>query len=303
MAKKDLSTRVRDTAGDRALQAFTTGFMIFVLVIVAYPLIYCLSCSFSNVNDIRQGKVFLWPVNPNLAGYNFILKYKEVWLGYRNTIFYTVTNVILTMICQILVAYPLSKRNYQAKNLVQRIMLVAMLTGAGLVPSFLMRVWLGMNNTVWAVILSGLVGISHTFIMRTSFRTSIPADLFDAAKIDGASEFRQLTTIAVPLAKATVSVLILYAVVGMWNSYFGAMIYLSSQPDLWPLQLVLRNILNGANIPEEGLSAEALEAMRKSGVDQIRYGLIVVGTVPMLAMYMICQKYFEKGVMIGSVKG
>jgi len=300
---KAKSTKVRESAGDRALQVFTTAFMIFVLIIIGYPLLYCVACSFSSVDAIQSARVWIWPVEANLGGYKFILRYKEVWQGYRNTIFYTVTNVILTMMCQILVAYPLSKRNYQAKNLVQRIMLVAMLTGAGLVPSFLMRVWLGMNNTVWAVILSGLVGISHTFIMRTSFRTSIPADLFDAAKIDGASEFRQLTTIAVPLAKATVSVLILYAVVGMWNSYFGAMIYLSAQPHLWPLQLVLRNILNGANIPEEGLSAEALEAMRKSGVDQIRYGLIVVGTVPMLAMYMICQKYFEKGVMIGSVKG
>ena len=303
MAKKDKSTRVRETAGDRALQAFTTAFMIFVLFIVGYPLTYCLSCSFSSITAITGGRVWLYPVGFNFRGYEFVLQYKEVWQGYRNTIFYTVTNVILTMVCQILVAYPLSKRNYQAKNLVQRIMLVAMLTGAGLVPSFLMRVWLGMNNTVWAVILSGLVGISHTFIMRTSFRTSIPADLFDAAKIDGASELRQLTTIAVPLAKATVSVLILYAVVGMWNSYFGAMIYLSAKPDLWPLQLVLRNIMNGASIPPEELTAAAVEAMERSGIEQIRYCLIVVATVPMLAMYMICQKYFEKGVMIGSVKG
>ena len=303
MAKKDKSTMVRDTAGDRALQAFTTAFMFFVLFIVGYPLIYCLSCSFSDISAITGGKVWLLPVDFSLAGYQFVLKYEDVWRGYRNTIFYTVTNVILTMICQLLVAYPLSKPNYQAKHLVQRIMLVAMLTGAGLVPSFLMRVWLRMNNTVWAVILSGLVGISNVFIIRTSFRAGIPQDLFDAAKIDGCSELRQLTTIAIPLAKAVVSVQILYAVVGMWNSYFGAMIYLSSKPDLWPLQLVLRNIMSGANIAPEDVTSAALEAMEKSGIEQIRYCLIVVATVPMLLMYMICQKYFEKGVMVGSVKG
>ena len=303
MAKKDKSTRVRDTAGDRALQAFTTAFMIFVLFIVGYPLIYCLSCSFSSIQAITGGKVWLLPVEFNFRGYDFVLQYEDVWRGYRNTIFYTVTNVILTMICQILVAYPLSKPNYQAKHLVQRIMLVAMLTGAGLVPSFLMRVWLGINNTVWAVIIAGLVGISNVFIIRTSFRSGIPQDLFDAAKIDGASELRQLTTIAVPLAKAVVSVQILYAVVGMWNSYFGAMIYLSAKPDLWPLQLVLRNIMAGASIAPEELTSAAVEAMERSGIEQIRYCLIVVATVPMLAMYMICQKYFEKGVMVGSVKG
>lgn len=303
MAKKNKSTAVRDTAGDRALQAFTTAFMIFVLFIVGYPLLYCIGCSFSSATALRLGRVWLWPVGFHFGGYNFVLQYDQVWLGYRNTIFYTATNVVLTMMCQILIAYPLSKRNYQAKNLIQRIMLVAMLTGAGLVPSFLMRVWLGMNNTVWAVILSGLVGISHTFIMRTSFRTSVPADLFDAAKIDGASEFRQLTTIAVPLSKATVSVLILYAVVGMWNSYFTAMIYLSSQPDLWPLQLVLRNLLNSANFDPSTMSTTDLIAYEESGIEVIKYCLIVVATVPMVAMYMICQKYFEKGVMIGAVKG
>lgn len=305
MAKNQVkSTKVRDTVGDRALQAFTTGFQIFVLFIVGYPLIYCVSASVSSMNALTLGRVWLWPVEFSTAGYEFILQYEDVWRGYRNTIFYTVTNVFLTMICLCLVAYPLSKRNYQAKNLVQRIMLVAMLTGAGLVPSFLMRVWLGMNNTVWAVILGGLVGISHCFILRTSFRSSIPADLFDSAKIDGASEFRQLTTIAIPLAKATVSVLMLYNIVGMWNSYFSAMIYLSAQPDLWPLQLVLRNIMQSSgDIATNEMGSAAQLAYEKSGVEQIRYGLIVVGTVPMVALYLICQKYFEKGVMVGSVKG
>ena len=305
--KKNL--KVRDSFGDRCLQAFTTTVLVLVLLIIGYPLIFCISCSFSSPFALSNAKVWLWPVDFSLGGYEFILHYKLIWNGYKNTIFYTVTNVSLTLCFIILMAYPLSRPYYQGKSFIQKVMLVAMLTGAGLVPSFLMRVWFKMNNTIWAVIISGLTPINHIFIMRTSFKTSVPADLLDAAKIDGASDFMCLTKIAVPLAKATVSVLILYNAVGMWNSYFGAMIYLSSQPDLWPLQLVLRNILisatsiDGIEDGGQGASSGQLAAQEKSSIEQIRYAVIVVGTVPCLVMYMITQKFFEKGVMIGSVKG
>jgi len=303
---KKKSTKVRDTFGDRALQAFTTIFQILVLFIIGYPLIFCISSSFSSPTALQNGHVWLWPVEFSLGGYEFILHYKAIWLGYRNTIFYTVTQVSLTLICIVLMAYPLSRPYYQAKSFVQKVMLVAMLTGAGLVPSFLMRVWFRMNNTIWAIILSGLTPINHIFIMRTSFKTSVPGELLDAAKIDGASDFMCLTKIAVPLAKATVSVLILYNAVGMWNSYFSAMIYLSANSDLWPLQLVLRNILissAGLDAANENMSSSAQDAYAKSSIEQVRYAVIIVSTVPCLIMYLVTQKFFEKGVMVGSVKG
>lgn len=299
---KNKSTRVRETTGDRALHAFTTLFMLFVLVIIGYPLIYCISCSFSGATALANGRVVFLPVDFTFAGYEFVLRYDDVWMGFRNTIFYTVAHTAVAVVAQILVSYPLSKRNYQARGVFTKLMVVAMLTSAGMIPTFLLNVWLGLNNTIWAIILGGIVSISNVMILRTAFKSSIPEDLFDAAKIDGASEFRQLTTVAVPLAKATISVIMLYTAVGQWNSYFQALLYLSMKPELWPLQLVVRNIMQSAQEPE-GISSAAMEALSKSSMDQVRYCLIVIVTTPLLAMYLLAQRFFEKGVMIGSVKG
>lgn len=301
---KTKSTKVREPIGDRVLHAFTTCFMVFVLLVIGYPLIYCISCSFSGAKALSNGEVILLPIDFSLAGYDFVLKYQQVWIGYRNTIFYTATHTVVGVVAQVLVAYPLSKRNYQARGLCTKLLVIAMLTSAGLVPTFLLNVWLGLNNTIWVIIFGGIISISNIMILRTSFKSSIPEDLFDAAKIDGASEFRQLTTVAVPLAKATISVIMLYIAVGQWNSYFNALIYLANRQDLWPLQLVVRNIMQAAtSIEDPSLGSAAIEAMSKSSVDQVRYCLIVVVTAPLLVMYLVAQKYFEKGVMIGSVKG
>lgn len=301
---KHKSTKVRETMGDRILHAFTTFFLLFILVIVGYPLIYCISCSFSGSVALSVGKVILWPVDFSLAGYNFILQYKAIWVGYGNTIFYTITHTAVSVVAQILIAYPLSKRNYQARNLCTKLLVIAMLTSAGMVPTFLLYLNLGMYNNVFPIIFGGVVSISNVMILRTSFKTSIPEDLFDAAKIDGAGDFRQLTTVAVPLAKATISVIMLYVAVGQWNSYFNAMLYLPKRQDLWPLQLVVRNIMQSAKqFDDADMGAEAQAAMASSSIEQIRYGLIVVVTAPLLVMYLAAQKFFEKGVMIGSVKG
>ena len=298
------STKVREPLGDRVLHAFTTCFMLFVLVIIGYPLIYCVSCSFSSSTALSQSKVLLWPVDVSLAGYQFVLEYEQLWIGYRNTIFYTAAHTVAGVVAQIMIAYPLSKRYYQARGLCTKLLVIAMLTSAGLVPSFLLNLWLGLNNTIWIIIFGGICSISNIMILRTSFKSSIPEDLFDAARIDGASDFRQLTTVAVPLAKATISVIMLYTAVGQWNSYFSALIYLANRQDLWPLQLVVRNIMNSAAaLDTSGLSTGALEALEKCSFDQVRYCIIVIVTAPLLAMYLVAQRFFEKGVMIGSVKG
>lgn len=301
---KPKSTKVREPLGDRVLHAFTTCFMAFILLVIGYPLLYCISCSFSSVDALNNREVLLWPVGFTFSGYEFVLKYEQLWVGYRNTIFYTIAHTVVGVVAQILVAYPLSKRYYQARGLCTKLLVIAMLTSAGLIPSFLLNMWLGLNNTVWIIIFGGCVSISNIMILRTSFKSSIPEDLFDAARIDGASDFRQLTTIAVPLAKATISVIMLYIAVGQWNSYFTALVYLTDRMDLWPLQLVVRNIMSAAQkLDNSELGTGALEAMKKSNFEQIRYAIIIVVTAPLLAMYLVAQKYFEKGVMIGSVKG
>ena len=297
--------KIKESFGDRVLETFVTIVLVLVLSIIGYPLIYVVSCSFSSSNALSASRVLLWPVDLSVAGYKFVFQYKQVWIGYRNTIFYTITNTLLTMLFQILMAYPLSKRDYQGKGLVLKLMLVAMMTSSGMIPTFILKMNLGMVGNISAIVLSGLVGIRNVFMLRNSFMHNIPGELFDAAKIDGANDFQCLWQLGIPLAKATISVLVLYAAVGAWNDYFNALIYLAGKQDLWPLQLFLRNIMTSA----QGLTAEdvgggaAYESYQDSGIEQIRYCLIVITTVPVLAMYAVVQKYFQKGVMVGSVKG
>jgi ABC-type glycerol-3-phosphate transport system permease component len=178
-----------------------------------------------------------------------------------------------------------------------------MLISAGLVPVYLLKTKLGINGTIWAVVLAGALNINNVFIMRTSFKNSIPGELFDAAKLDGANDFQCLVKIALPLAKATLSVLVLYSAVGCWNDYFTAMIYLPDSIQYRPLQLFLRRILMSTTaVGGTDADPDSLEAMQNA-LAQLKYAVIVVSTVPVLVLYGFVQKYFEKGVMIGSVKG
>ncbi len=299
------STKVRDTIGDRILLGFTTLVLILILVIVGYPVLYVISCSFSSDSALSRGAVLLFPVDFSLKSYEFVFQYDVVWQGYRNTIFYTVCGVPITMIAQTLCAYPLSKPTYQGRGFFMGVFFFTTLVSAGMVPNLLIRSQvLGLMNSVWAVLLAGVVSVHNMIILRTSFRSSIPGELYDAAAIDGASDFQTLTKIALPLCKATLSVLTLYSAVGCWNEYFTSMIYLPNRPDLHPLQLVLRPILTAAQTINQGdLSGTAAAALQNAGVEGVIFALIVITTAPVLVMYAVVQKYFEKGVMVGSVKG
>lgn len=302
--RKKKSNKISLSASDRILSIITTAFLLFVLVAIAYPLIVIISSSFSSSNSLNSGKVILLPVEFTFSGYKFVLQYKDVWIGFRNSLFYTVTGVAVTMTLQTLMAYPLSKQNYQGKSIVLKLMLFAMMFSAGLIPSYILKMKLGMVNSVTAIIFASSISINNVFMLRNAFRHSIPGELFDAATVDGASDFVCLVRLAIPLAKATISVLVLYSVVGCWNDYFNAMVYLPARQDLWPLQLFLRNILTSAqSISMEGMSSSAVKQMQDSGIAQIRYCLIIIASVPVLAMYMVVQKYFEQGVLVGSVKG
>ena len=294
---------IREPLSDRVLQAITSLFLLLVLVLVAYPVIYVVSCSFSGTTALKTGRVLLWPVDFTFAGYKFVFQYRQVWIGFRNTIIYTILGGIITMFLQIMTAYPLSRRTYQGRSFLMKLFFFTTLFSAGLVPTFLVRTALGLYNTIWAVVLGGALSVSNVVILRTAFSSTVPAELYDAAAIDGADQFQTLLKIALPLIKATTSVLVLYSVVGSWNEYFNAMIYLQNE-ELYPLQLFLRNILASAqNVDTSKLNNAELVAQVDNGLEQIQFALIVVSTVPLLAMYAVVQKYFKKGVMIGSVKG
>lgn len=301
-------TKIQDTIGDKVLEWITTIILVILLIVVAYPVIFVVSASFSSGTALTSGRVLLWPVEPTISAYKVVFGMKDILLGYKNTLFYTVVGTLMQMFMQIICAYPISRPNFQGRGVYTKIIVITMLVSAGLIPMYLVRQSLGLINNIWAILTSGLLGASNVFILRTAFKNSIPGELFDAAAIDGANDFQCLVKIALPLAKATISVITLYAIVAHWNNYFTAMIYLPNREDLWPLQLFLRNLLIsssslGAAAGTEGGGTTTSAGNMAEATEQLRYALIVVSTVPVLLAYAAVQKYFKGGVMVGSVKG
>ncbi len=299
-----MSKRINDTFGDKILNLITSAVLIFIIIIVAYPIIYVISSSFTSTQALSAGKVVLWPVDVSLEAYQFVLAYRDVWVGFRNSIFYTVADVLLELTMTILVAYPLSRVSFQGRSVYTMVFYMSTRIGAGLIPVFILRTSLGFYDNVWAVFTTGVVNVSHILILRTCFKTAIPGELFDSAMIDGANHFKCVTQIAMPLAKATLSVLILYLIVGQWNEYFTSMLYLRNK-ELFPLQLVLRPIMQAATavgLNTSGMSSQA-QQQAQEGLENVRYALIVISSAPVIAAYFAVQKYFKGGVMLGSVKG
>ena len=300
MSKK--GKKLNNGMSDRAFNVLLIVISTIWLIIVAYPCIYIISSSFSSGEAVSTGRVLLWPVEFSLTGYELVLKYKMVWTGYANTILYAGLGTLLHLAMTISGAYPLSRRNYQGKSIVQKFLTVSMLFGGGLIPTYILVSKLGLNDTRIYMIISGAVSISHMIIMRTFFQSNIPNELLESAKVDGISDAGYLFKIILPLSKASISVILLYALVGKWNDYFGPMIYLRNR-DYWPLQLVVREILNSTKVDTSGITdAEVVEKLA-TAADLMKYSLIIVSTLPMLVLYPFLQKFFQKGVMLGSIKG
>ena len=287
---------------DKSFNVLLTVIATIWLLIVAYPCIYIISSSFSSGNAVSNGKVLLWPVEFGLTGYELVLKYKMVWVGYANTILYAGVGTLIHLAMTISAAYPLSRKNYQGKDFVQKFLTVSMLFGGGLIPTYILVSNLGLNNTRTYMIISGAVSISHIIIMRTFFQSNIPYELLESAKVDGISDAGYLFKIVLPLSKASLSVILLYAMVGKWNDYFRPMIYVRDR-DLYPLQLVVREILKNAKVDTSDVSDAQVVEKLATAADLMKYSLIIVSTLPMLILYPFLQKFFQKGVMIGSIKG
>ena len=303
MSKKK-STAIRLSKGDQAMETIINIVMSILFLVVLYPLVYVVSSSFSSGDAVFNGKVILWPVDFSTYGYEIVLRNPKVWIGYKNTIINTVLGTIMNVFTTTLVAYPMARREFQGKGFYMFIFMFTMWFGGGLVPSYLLMSDLGLVNNRLAVLLTGLISISNMVVMRSFFRSSIPADLHDAARVDGISDLGYLVKIVLPLSKAIFSVVTLYYAVAHWNAYFSAMIYLRD-PSMMTLQQVLKDLLAQAN-PSlddiQGLTAEEVANMQYAA-DLMKYSLIVVSSAPILCAYPFVQKYFEKGVMIGAVKG
>lgn len=288
---------------DKVVYFINYVLLTFLFVIVLYPIIYIISCSFSSGDALVAGNVRLLPVDFTLDGYKAVFQYDSIWTGYKNSIIYTLAGTVVSLTLTLLAAYPLSRNDFRGRKVLSTIYLFTMMFSGGLVPTYLLINNLHMVNTIWAIILPGAVSAYNVIVARTFFNQSIPKELLEAAEMDGCSDFKFFVRIVIPLSYPIIAVICLWTVVTFWNSYFNQMIYLNSESK-YPLQLILRKILL---LSEINLSSGAMdpETLRKNRYlsEMLKYGSIIISTLPLMIMYPFVQKYFVKGVMIGSVKG
>lgn len=299
-----MNRRVRSRE-DLVMDAVVCSIGVVILLLVAYPLVYLVSASVSDPMQVIKGQVVLLPKGWTLEGYAKIFEYKPIWTGYRNTLFYTVAGTTLNVTLTLAAAYALSRSDLAGRNAFTLLFTFTMFFGGGLIPTYLVVKQLHLINTVWAMLLPNALSIWNIIIARTYFQASIPGELKEAAFIDGCSNTRLFVRIVLPLSQPLIAVLILYYAVGHWNAYFNALIYLSDMK-LFPLQLFLRNILIMDQMMDMvGADAEAMEQiMRRIQLkESMKFGIIIISSLPILALYPFLQKYFVKGVMIGAIKG
>jgi putative aldouronate transport system permease protein len=275
---------------------------ILVFIIILYPLYFVVLASFSDPGMVMTGKIWFIPQGFTLAGYEALMKESKIWTGFGNSMFYTLVSTVLSMLITIPAAYALSRADFKARRPVMLYFIFTMFFNGGLIPTYLtIAKTLNMDNSIWAMIVPFCLNVYNLIIMRSYFEFSLPKELWEVAQIDGCSNTRFLVTIAVPLSRAVLSVVMLYYVVAKWNEFFMALIFIRN-PKLMPLQIVLRDILlQNQAVTTNMMDVGSFEALRKANL--IKYTSIVVGTLPMLILYPFMQKYFEKGVMLGAIKG
>jgi len=275
--------------------------LLFALITVAIPLIFVLASSFSSAEAIAAGRVLLWPVDFNIRGYRMILSTSAIIIGFRNALFYTIFGTAINIVMTFLAAYPLSRRDFQARNHITILFAITMFFSGGLIPTFLLIRSLGMLDTIWVMLIPVAMSVWNVIITRTFIQANIPVELYECASLEGCGDFYYLWRIVVPLSKPIIAVMMLLYAIGHWNSYFNAMIYLSNR-DIFPLQLILRDIL----ILHMGLGSP-MDVVRQQELlffsYLLRYSTIVVASLPLMLAYPFVQKYFIKGILIGALKG
>ncbi|MDR0635882.1 MAG: carbohydrate ABC transporter permease [Treponema sp.] len=292
----------KTTAGDRIFYTLIFIFLTLFFLIVLYPCIFVISASFSSGTAVQSGRVVLLPVDLSLEGYRTVFNTTTVWLGFRNSLFYTVAGTIINIVMTMTTAYCLSRSDVPGRNIFMLMFTFTMFFNGGMIPSYMLIRNLGMLNTPWALLIPGSIGVYNMIIAKTFIQNSIPGEMLDAAKIDGCSDIGYYLRIVLPLSQAIIAVLVLFYGVGHWNAYFNAMIYLNNK-SLYPLTIFLRDILMATQIDPSTVSDPEMQMRLAEAAAVIKYSLIVVTLVPVIAIYPFVQKYFIKGVMIGSVKG
>ena len=287
---------------DKIFYIIVYTILTLFFIAVLYPCIFVVSASFSSGDAIQAGKVVLFPVDFSLEGYKTVFRTKDVLLGFRNSLFYTVVGTLLSLTLTMMAACALSRKDLPGRNSIMMFFSVTMFFSGGMIPLYMVVKQLHMINTIWAILLPGAFGVYNMIMARTFIQTNIPDEMLDAARIDGCSDIKFITAVVVPLSKTIIAVLVLFYGVAMWNSYFSALIYLHDD-QLYPLTLFLREILVLETIDLSTITDPELQAQLAKMAAGIKYALIIVSMIPILIIYPLIQKHIVKGMMIGAIKG
>jgi len=292
MNKKHLSS-------DKLFLAINIVLVAFICFIIIYPIYYMFIVSISDGNAVLRGEVNLLPKGINLKAYKAVLTYQYVPVSYRNTLVYTTIGVLISVFMTALCAYPLSRKHFFGKNVFMGFIIFTMIFDAGMISNYMVINEYNLMNTIWSIVLPGAINVWYIIIMRTFF-ADIPEEIFESAYIDGANDLTILGKIVLPLSKAVISTMLLFYAVGLWNNWISPLLYLNDR-DKFPMQLILRNIVIGSDAALTK-SMSASSDMAIMGLN-IKYAVIFITILPILAVYPFVQRYFVKGVMVGSVKG
>ena len=286
---------------DIAFNIFIVAISILIFIIIAYPLYFVIIASISNSNMVAQGQVVLLPKDINFFGYEKVFEDSRIWTGYKNTIIYTVLGTTVNMMATLPAAYVVSRRDFKPRKIIMFFFTFTMFFNGGLIPTYMLIKNVKLIDSPLVFIIPFCVNVYNLIITRTFFETSIPNELYEAAQLDGCSHFKYFLQIVLPLSKAVVSVIALYYTVGHWNDFFTGLMYIRTT-DMQPLQNVLRNILISNQVFASGAGSVGA-GYAQQYADQVKYAIIIVSTLPILVIYPFIQKYFDKGVMIGAIKG
>lgn len=285
--------------GSRLFDSLNVVAMLLLVFVTFYPLYYIFVVSVSGGSAVMRGDVAFYPIDFNLDTYSLVFDDASIWRAYLNTIVYTVVGTLINLFCTALCAYPLSKRDFYGRGFFTLMIVVTMFFSGGLIPSYLLVQKLGMMNTMWAIVIPGAISVWNMIVMRTFFQ-GIPNELYESAGMDGASELTSLIRITLPLSKPIMATMAMFYAVGHWNSFFSAMIYLNEKAK-FPLQIILRNMVVMGEMSNQ--SQEISGAYAAVTATNIKYAVIIIAVLPILLVYPFIQKYFVKGVMVGSLKG
>ena len=295
---------IKPTMQDRVLQTVLYGVLSIALVVVIYPLFFVVIASISDPVRVNTGEVWIVPLGLTLDGYREIFTDDQILRGYWNSVLYTVFGTLLNLVLTISSAYALSRRDMVGRNLIMGVLVFTMFFTGGLIPLFLLVRALGLYDTFFIMILvmPNAVSVFNIVIARTFFQSNVPQELLEAASMDGCSDFRFLVSVVIPISGAIIAVLMVFYAVSHWNAFFGALVFLKSE-SRYPLQLILRGILLSHQLADDMWVDDSDALKHQMLAESIKYGVIVVASIPVLVLYPFVQKHYVRGVMLGSIKG